>query len=256
MQLTKFDQQCRVMLDESPNRHSRHCIRSAFNHLEMAERILDTDPMMAAFRALTAEEEAASGLMHCLKEKGYTNSNHLKPKDHFHKNGISPFLDVLGRFFAETLQAHVKRPVFKLDGEGSDRRLMLGLQMEILGKEQLVYPIPPLNFTVSINNKRLSYKRQIDFLADHHGAKSISDYIREQANIRNKLLYAGPDGYPRHVELHADFFKTRLTRVLALLRGYLLIQPYSEKLTFVQDSLDAFLAMMGQLKDHDLQDDV
>lgn len=256
MQLAKFDQQCRDMLDESPSRHSRNCLRSALNHLEMAEKILELDPMMAAFRGLTAEEEAASGLMHCLKEKGYINSNYLKPKDHFHKNGISPFLDVLGRFFAENFQAHVKKPVFKLEGEGQNRRLMLGFQMEMLGAEKLVYPIPPLNFSVSINSKRFSYKSQIDFLADHHGAKSISDYIRDQANVRNKLLYAGPDGYPGHVELHVDFFKTRLTRVLALLRGYLLIQPYSERLTFVQDSQDAFLAMMGQLKDHDLHDGV
>ncbi|HEY3327421.1 MAG TPA: hypothetical protein VGK14_09640 [Novimethylophilus sp.] len=211
---------------------------------------------MAAFRGLTAEEEAASGFMHCLKERGYLNAERLNPKDHTHKNAIAPFLDVLGLFFAETTAAHVKKPALMLQDEGGERRLMLGLLMSVNGEDQWVHPIPPLNFTISSEDKRLSYRRQIEFLASHRGAKSISAYIRTQANLRNQLLYAGPEGYPGQVDLSPDFFEVRKVRVMALVRGYLLVQPYQERLSFVQDSLDAFLAMLGELKDHDLHEDV
>ena len=211
---------------------------------------------MAAFRGITGEEEAASGFMHCLKERGYKNADRLKPKEHIHKNAIAPFLEVLGLFFAETISAHVKKPALMLKGEGNERRLMLGLLMPVNGEDIWVHPIPPLNFTVSSEAKRLSYRKQIDALVSHRGAKNISAHIRAQANLRNQLLYAGPDGYPGHVDLSPDFFKTRQIRVMALVRGYLLVQPYQEHLLFVQDALDAFLAMLGVLKVHDLHEDV
>ena len=211
---------------------------------------------MAAFRGLTAEEEAASGFMHCLKERGYKNADRLKPKDHVHKNAVAPFLDVLGLFFAETIAAHVKKPALMFQGEGIERRLMLGLLMSVNGDDQWVHPVPPLNFTVSSEAKRLRYRKQIDALVSHRGAKSISAYIRAQANLRNQLLYAGPSGYPGLVDVSPDFFKTRQVRVMALVRGYLLVQPYQEQLSFVQDALDAFLAMLGVLTEHGLHEDV
>ena len=43
---------------------------------------------------------------------------------------------------------------------------------------------------------------------------------------------------------------------MALVRAYLLVQPYQEQLSFVQDALDAFLAMLGELKENDLHEDV
>ena len=256
MNLSPFDQQCKELLDESPKQHSRSCFRSAFHHLERARAIADIDPAMAAFRGLTAEEEAASGLMHCLKERGYQNADRLKTRDHVHKNAIAPFLDVLGLFFAETIAAHVKKPALMLQGEGSERRLMLGLLMQVNGVDQWVHPIPPLNFSVTSEAKRLSYRRQIEALASHREVKNISGYIRAQANLRNQLLYASPQGYPGHVDLRPDFFEVRKVRVMVLVRAYLLVQPYQEQLSFVQDALDAFLAMLGELKENDLHEDV
>ena len=183
MQLSPFDQQCKDLLDESPKRFSRNCFRSAFHHLQSAERIAEIDPAMAAFRGITGEEEAASGFMHCLKERGYKNADRLKPKEHIHKNAIAPFLEVLGLFFAETISAHVKKPALMLKGEGNERRLMLGLLMPVNGEDIWVHPIPPLNFTVSSEAKRLSYRKQIDALVSHRGAKNISAHIRAQANL-------------------------------------------------------------------------
>ena len=41
-----------------------------------------------------------------------------------------------------------------------------------------------------------------------------------------------------------------------MLRAYLLIEPYEEPQPFVQDSLGAFLAMLGTLKLDNLHEDV
>lgn len=242
------------MLDAAPNRQSRHSLRSAFHHLECAAVLVKIDPAMAAFRALTAEEEAATSLMHCLKERGYKNADLLKPKDHVQKNAVSPFLDILGSSFAKTIGTQFQDFKLILDGEGSDRRLMIALSIFIDGQEMWARPIPPLNFTVTSDGKALSYRPEIDRLVETTGRKNILEYLRAQANRRNCLLYAGPDGYPGKVHIPEGFFEGRKRFVLALLRAYLLIQPYSENLTFVQDALDAFLSMAGSLKENELHE--
>ena len=43
----------------------------AFEHLDKAERIAELDPEMAVFRAITAEEEAATAVFFSLKQRGY-----------------------------------------------------------------------------------------------------------------------------------------------------------------------------------------
>ena len=252
MDFSPFDLHCRAVLDAMPKRHSRQSLRSALHHLERAAVLVDVDPAMAAFRALTAEEEAATGLMHCLKEKGYSNANLLKPKEHVQKNAISPFLDVLGMSFAQTIGIQFGAPRLVLDGEGDLRRLMLVLPVNLNGEETWAKPIPPLNFTVTINGKTPLYRAEIERLVEAKGRKSIVEYLKMQANQRNLLLYAGPEGYPGEVTVPDGFYDARRGRVLALLRAYLLIQPYEDKMTFVQDSLDAFLAMVGALKHTDL----
>ena len=248
-----FDKRCLDLLDASPKRQSRHCLRSALHHLDCATRLRGIDNAMAAFRGLTAEEEAASGFMHCLKERGYENAQRLKPRDHVHKNAITPFLDVLGLFFHETIRGQLAdEPVLRLDGEGAETKLLIALPMLVDGETKLVQPIPPFSFSVTSASRPLSYRRQIDEFVRNRGAKSISDHLRAQANLRNELLYAGPNGYPSDVDLPDEFFDTRRVRVMALIRGYLLVQPYAEKLPFVQDALNAFLAMLGALPEHDL----
>ena len=102
----------------------------------------------------------------------------------------------------------------------------------------------------------MSFASQIASLIEFRNAKSVAEYLRKLSNQRNQLLYAGPNGYPVTAVLETSFFETRLVRVLALLRAYLLVEPYHEHLPFVQDSLDAFLAMLGALKDHGLHEDV
>ena len=149
MELTPFDRTCRELLEAIPRLHSRACFRNAFNHLELADQIKPVDPLMAAFRALTAEEEAASGLMYCLKERGYRNASLLRPKDHAYKNAVMPFLAILGMFFSEILGGKGLEPKFHLRELDGETRLTLMLPMTVAGEEKWAYPIPPLSFGVT-----------------------------------------------------------------------------------------------------------
>nr|WP_314542749.1 hypothetical protein [uncultured Massilia sp.] len=254
IEFSRFDQACRAMLDISPNRQSRQSLQSAFHHLERAVVLVEIDPAMAAFRALTAEEEAATSLMHLLKEKRYKNTDLLRPKDHVQKNAILPFLGVVGSSFASTLGTQFKDFKLIIEDEEDGQRLTIALSLPLNGEAIWAHPIPPLNFTVTSGGKVLSYRSEIEKLVKRTGQKNIIEHLRAQANQRNLLLYAGPTGYPDKVRLPDGFFETHKRGVLVLLRAYLLIQPYKEQLTFVQDTLDAFLNMLGSLKENDLHD--
>jgi hypothetical protein len=62
--------------------------KNAFLHLHKAWRLLRVDQGMAAFRAITAEEEAATALIVSLKRKRYPNSDRLNARNHDHKSSI------------------------------------------------------------------------------------------------------------------------------------------------------------------------
>ena len=256
LQLNSLDLECRAMLEASPKCHSRNCLRSAFHHLEMAGKVYEVDPAMAVFRGLTAEEEAATGLMYCLQEQGYKNASMLQPKNHVHKNAVFPFLTALGLFFAEFAQAHIKKPGLFIDNTGPEKRLMIHFCLPFASADKWVTPIPPFNFSISNGEKRISFRPQIEALASKRNVSDLAKHIKQEANRRNQLLYAAPNGYPTHPVVGPDFFQHHQVLVVALMRAWLLIKPYPEQMRFVQDSLDAFLVMLGALKDHDLTGDL
>lgn len=256
MHRTGFDNNCIELLSAAPKRHSRHCLRSALNHLECADKLMSVDLEMCAFRGLTAEEEAASGLMHCLKEHGYENAEKLRPRDHLQKNAVVPFMSILGSLFQETFGEKGLKPIFHIQEQNGERRLTIGIPMSVNGVDTHAYPIPPLNFSVTSEAQRLSYKKEIARFVEARGAKDIISHIKEQANLRNTILYAGPSGYPRLEALEPQFLELRQTRVLAMLRAYLVIFPYRDLQPFVQDGLDAFLAMLGALENNGLHSEV
>jgi|CEGE01.1.fsa_nt_gi hypothetical protein len=257
VELSGFDKNCIELLDTAPKRRSRHCFKSALYNLELADKILSIDPGMAIFRCITAEEEAATGLMYCLKERGYKNAEKLKPKDHVHKNSAIPFISILFSFYGSFIKENqLQNPVLHIQNQDGNKRLTLGFPLFINGESHNAYPIPPLNFLFSVGNKSPSYKKQISDHIKDAEAKDITTHLKQVANSRNELLYASDDGYPIVSELQPEFIELRYRKVLTLLRAYLFIFPYAEQQPFVQDALDAYLAMLGKLPDHNLHDEV
>ena len=117
-------------------------------------------------------------------------------------------------------------------------------------------PDPPFNFSFVHEGKSFSYRQQIDKFVKSKDVKEIKNCLREEANKRNDVLYATPQGFPASIEITPKFFPAYWKRVMAILRAYLMIAPYKEPQPFVQDSLNAFLAMVISLKQEGLHEAV
>lgn len=63
----------------------KHCTRNAYVNLRKSWTLHPVDSEMYLFRAITAEEEAATGLMLALKQMHYPNAEQLNPRNHTHK---------------------------------------------------------------------------------------------------------------------------------------------------------------------------
>jgi len=211
---------------------------------------------MAIFRGITAEEEAATGLMHCLKEKNFKNADMLKLRNHVYKNSVSQFIRILSLFYNEFFNHTKIKPVIHINNESGEKRLAILIPIAVNGEVLSASLVPPLNFCISVESQAPSYRKQIDEYMQVKGIKDIATYLKNLANFRNEILYAGPNGYPKVPQVPPEFLHAKTNNVLILLRAYLMIFPYSEIQPFVQDSLDAYLAMLGALKDNELHNEV
>jgi hypothetical protein len=66
-------------------------------------------------------------------------------------------------------------------------------------------------------------------------------YVRERAEMRNRLLYASEQGY---FDVKVDFprmFAMYSANTFLVLRALLLIDPYAPRQLFVQQAINAFL---------------
>jgi hypothetical protein len=248
--LTGFQKKCVALMNAAPRTHATHCFRSALYHLEQAELLREVDPAMAIFRAITAEEEAASGVMRCVVEMGYPAADSLNPHDHAHKHAVFPFMQILELFFGQALANHFTNYYLHIKEVDGATRLTLALNVKINGEPQLAYPIPPLNFGVKNpdTNETPDYSLQINQLIAAKGKASVKVFLRKEANLRNEILYADPNGYPTIPSLDVGFLVERRVRVLAMINVYLLIFPYQVHQPFVAQALASFVKLLQQLK--------
>lgn len=244
MELQNFDNLCLEILNTISKKRSKHCFKSAINHLQRAETLFSIDSSMAVFRCYTAEEEAASGLMFCLKDKGYDNANKLNPKDHMQKNAVIQFFSILAQFIEDEFRQFNIDLFLNVVQNDNQKNLVFVVEMDLGEGLHTYIPNPPFNIILQYEMKRLSYKKQIEKLMLSREVNNISTYIKTLANQRNLLLYANEKGYPSEVTITDKFFPAYQKRVFAMLRTYLMIEPYKEKQPFVQDILDAFLQMI------------
>lgn len=254
MEISDFDKQCIEFLEHSPNRHSKHCFRSALRYLERAEKLFEVDESMAIFACITAEEEAATGLMLCMKEAGYQNSDKLKTTNHIYKGAVIEFFTVLIEFVGESFNQYGLD--IHLTIREIDKKKSLGLMATALinSQETVVNLIRPLDFKFVHKGKRFSYRRQIDRLVQKKGEKGIREHLAKKANFRNLVLYAAPTGIP-HVTVENKFLPAHQARVIAMMRAYLLIQPHTPQV-FSQDCLDSFLMMVAKIEQDDIHTDL
>lgn len=228
----------------------------AFNsirHLNRAWKIKEIDPQMALFRAITAEEEAATALFLSLKRRGYDGAGNLKKHDHVHKNAVIPVFDAITRVIAKVGSQMPPTEIF-LDTNIKPPQLAIRFKYThpLTGEHLLAHPQPPLHFSISGGPtdgemRREDFSMGIDEIVSGTNVKNITDFLKKRANLRNQILYAGPDGYPSiegDIERSLQEYKRN---VFIILRMYLLIEPHKEKQLFVEQALFAFLKTLNKL---------
>ncbi len=244
----EIDKEIIKCINETAKGLMRSCARSAIHHIERAWKLKEIDPEMAVFRSITAEEEAATAIFIALKEKGYNNAKKLKFKKHVYKQALAPFIKSISKFVADL----AKMPGFpfgrkyflSFEGDGKDKRLKVSFYFH----KGSVTAIPPLGFEISKNGKKYHFEDELLEITSGQNKEDIINYIKDITNLRNSLLYARPEGYPaieNKIDGHLD--KRRRT-VITFLRILSLIYPYKEKALFVQQALNAYLTMMGDIE--------
>lgn len=244
MRLTDYEVKvCEGILASHPP--GKHAARSAVRHLLMAWKLRRIDPEMAAFHALTAEEEAATAIFRSVRRLQYGNSERLNPRNHLHKNAIIPFFMAVAKIFAlATKEGFASK--LELDEKQSPPRFGVLVGVPDGKSKKWGRPIPPLDFTVSRNGQLHDYLEQMRDIASAQNVKSVQKLLEDRANLRNQILYASGNGIPNIVGV-GKLIQARRLWVFRNLLVYLLIDQTPRTQGFVQQGLDAFLGLVGKL---------
>jgi len=250
LNLIELDREVVQIINDSAKGFTKSCARNAIHQLEKSWKIKDIDPEMAVFCAITAEEEAATSIFIALKEKGYDNSQKLKFKNHTYKQALAPFFQAIAKFIADVSQLanfpFGKNFKLLIDSKEDQKKLKLSF---VLPNGVNASPIPPLHFSISMNEKTYTFEKELTEITTGQSKKEIIKYIEELANLRNCLIYSTPEGIPKIKGKIDGHLQKRQKTVFSFLRVLCLIFPYREKALFVQQALNAFLVMLGEIEE-------
>lgn len=226
-------------LIETAHAPGKHAARNALYHIQKAWEIKDIDSTMAAFRAITGVEEAATAIFHALKRRKYNHAKLLNKDRHFHKAAVYPFLLAIGQMFAG-LEI---RTQLRYDKNDTNSTLQIALSFPTIShlRDQWFSPVPPLHTLILVNNHVHDFSRQIENIVSKGNAKNMLEYSKELAHMRNRLLYASSEGCPYVKSPIEPYIEFQERIVLLFLKVYLLIDPHKEQQLFVQQALNAFI---------------
>lgn len=226
----------------------RNACRSALNHLRKAWTLHPIDAEMSLFRAITAEEEAATAVIRALNVRKYPNADRLKERQHPHKAAIWPFITAIADKMAEK---NIAMPTLSLRVEGEPR---IELSIDIAGQAGLDEPMwgtPDEPFNWSFWSDRTGPFKPHDFseelaaLASEKGARNIEAYVGDEANRRNQLLYASDQGIPS-VAFADSLLLGRRQRVTVMLVIVIAILQTKMHQLFLVQCLDALLRTIAR----------
>jgi len=255
--LDEGDERILQLLVDEPASHHRNCFRSAIQHLYLSYRLQAVDAAMAIFRAITAEEEAASGLMRCLIDRKYPNAEKLRPRDHVQKHAVTPFLQSMIQYLGHLRFNGLRTVRLAIKDINGTARLVVAMQVGQTEESAWASATPPLNMSLREGHDQTTPTFRPDFqqLIKQRGYKNIRSFLQSEANLRNRILYAAKDGFPLIEDLKVEFIVVRQRRVFSMLKTLLLISPYAEHQPFVSDALQAFLQLDDRLNSEPRPDD-
>jgi hypothetical protein len=249
LDLIELDREIIKIINSDAKGYAKSCARNAINHLEKSWIIKDIDPEMAVFRAITAEEEAATAIFIALKEKGYRNAKKLKFRNHTYKQALAPFFRAIAKFMADFANGSDfpfgKNYHLSIDTKGPTKNLKFSFE---LPNGIHASPIPPLNFSISIDGELYYFEKELTDVTTGKNREDIIKYVKEISNLRNQLIYSRPEGIPS-IESGIDaHLRKRQKTVFTFLRVLCLIFPHKKKAIFVQQAIQAFLIMLGGIE--------
>jgi hypothetical protein len=245
LELTELELAAVDLVEHTPA-PGKHCARNAYRHLRKAWALDGVDLEMAAFRGITAEEEAATAIFHSLRRRKYRGTEKLNAWKHLHKNAVVPFCTAVAGVLAATEGTGIKSALY-LDKSENPWRFRVQIAVEhLVPGQKYAYPEPPLHFTISKDNQPHDFSDKLDEIAKKKNLQSIKKYLDDRANMRNRLLYASQQGAPEVTSLGIFLTKQRQS-VFMLVVIYLMIDPYQKKQLFVQQAFQAFLKMLNLL---------
>lgn len=222
-----------------------HCAVNSFFHLKKAWKIREIDPEMAYFRCGCAEEETASTIFQSLKRLRYRNADKLNFRNHVHKLAVEPFIWAVNKAATPFHEMGCTPEVTITEENGKKVIFWSFIHPET---KQRVKPIPPFNLVSKIDGIVYDFSHHTNLLKEIGNAKEVIDYLRKGPNNRNLFLYAASNGI-RQIDKSfvTTFIKEQYSNVTKLLIIYLLIDTYPEHQSFVQQCLNAFIKMLGQI---------
>lgn len=224
----------------------RYRFESALNHLDRAFALLEIDREMASFRAITAEEEAATALIRCIQLRQYNFANKLNPWDHRHKAAVMACVMAIG----SNLQPMLKE--FQLIFDFSLPRVDLKVPLsnfEVVGGDeyaiQFVEPLDLVHTREGVPESEL-FGDALRGLAEQSRFENIKRLVAAQANARNTLLYASDSAVPIS-NVTVGGLRERRNRAVTLLILTVMIWQKKEEQALVRHSILAFLGVMSKL---------
>lgn len=140
---TEDDHRIVALLSHEPEDWTRKSLDAAFIHLSLAHRLKDIDPAMSIFRAITAEEEAATGLLRALQARGYAAPGELLPKDHLQKAAVYPYLRAIAKHTSYLRVNGIKEVRLGIPKDEEKPKLQLALLLDGENDGIVARPAPP-----------------------------------------------------------------------------------------------------------------
>lgn len=248
--LKQFDR----LTDECTGR-VKWAAKNAIKHLRMAAKISDLDQDMASFRAVCAEEEAATALIASLQQNGYPKSKLIRFRTHEDKHAVIVFVQAAISWFGKLKE--LAQPNFgahRLYFGEVDGRIAMHLGLQLGNTDIQTTPIPPLHLII-YGGKTLEeiFESEINQVLGEANLQGVRKSIGERANFRNKILYATPDSMPSQSGDIEAYIMNQAGIVNALLIALALVDPWSGKKyphsQVVVSLIDVFARMMERVRE-------
>ncbi|MNO70122.1 hypothetical protein D3C76_609920 [compost metagenome] len=224
--------------------------QSALLHIKKASDISEIDELMALFRAVCAEEEAAAALIFSLRKLRYKGSEKIQFKSHQDKQAVIVFISAVKDWYS----AFHAEYIFGLEGARLypckvGKREAFGIHMAIQGTTKSYFIEPPLSLETKNGLQWADVIAEgINAIVAKGGFTTLSELIKVRANFRNQILYASDKSLPRWDGDVESFILNQAGMVGSLIRALGLIDPWSppkyQHSRVVEACIEVFLKLM------------